>query len=71
MSTLGDAMKALKNIAIMDERVSRVQSDVDELGRNVSGLANMCHDLDKRLYALERIIDLGAQQTRQKRIEDQ
>lgn len=71
MSTLGDALKALKNIAIMDERVSRLQSDVDELSRNVAGLSNMAHDLDKRLYALERIIDIGAQQARNKRIEEQ
>jgi hypothetical protein len=26
-------------------------------------------DLDKRLYALERIIDIGARQSRQKRID--
>lgn len=69
MGALGDAFKALKSIAVMDERVARLQSDVDELGRNVAGLANMAHDLDKRLYALERIIDLGARQSQQKRIE--
>ena len=71
MSSFGDALKALKTIVVMHERIDRLESDVVTIGNDVRGLSGMCHDLDKRLYALERIIDLGAQQTRQKRIEEQ
>ncbi len=70
MSVLGDALRAIKNIAIMDERVSNLQDDVDDLGDNVAGLSRMTTDLDKRLYALERLFDFGAQQARQRRIEE-
>lgn len=70
MSSVGDALKALKTIVVMHERIDRLESDVDQVGNDVRSLSGMCHDLDKRLYALERIIDIGAQQARQKRIED-
>ena len=70
MSAWGDALKALKSIVLMDERIDRLQDDVDSLGDDVRGLSAMAHDLDKRLYALERIIDIGARQAQQKRIEE-
>ena len=70
MSAWGDALKALKSIVLMDERIDRLQDDVNSLGDDVRGLSVMSHDLDKRLYALERIIDIGARQAQQKRIEE-
>jgi hypothetical protein len=71
VSSFSDALKALKTIVVMHERIDRLESDVDAIGQDVRGLSVMCHDLDKRLYALERIIDIGAQQARNKRIEEQ
>jgi len=70
VSVLGDALKSLKSVVLLDERINRLQGDVHTLGEDVRGLTRFVHDLDKRLYALERIIDLGAQQSRQKRIEE-
>ena len=68
---LSDALKGLKQVVLLQDRVERMEKRLDTMNDDVDGLADMMHDLDKRLYALERIIDLGAQQSRQKRIEDQ
>jgi hypothetical protein len=66
-----DALKALKQVVLLQDRVERMEKRLDTMNDDVDGLADMIHDLDKRLYGLERIIDIGAQQARQKRIEEQ
>ncbi len=70
MSTFGDAVKSIRDILLL-------QRDVQDLERVVSGqrgeigrLTDQVIDLDKRLYAIERIMDLGARQPQQKRIEE-
>ena len=70
MSTFGDAVKGIRDILLL-------QRDVQDLERVVSGqrgeidrLSSLVIDLDKRLYAIERIMDLGARQSQQKRIEE-
>jgi hypothetical protein len=65
-----DALKALKQVVLLQDRVERMEKRLDTMNDDVDGLADMIHDLDKRLYGLERIIDIGAQQARQKRIEE-
>jgi chaperonin cofactor prefoldin len=69
MSTLSSALNALKQVVLLQDRVERLEKRLDTMNDDVDGLTDMSHDLDKRLYALERIIDIGAQQARQKRIE--
>ncbi len=71
MSTFGDALKALKQVILLQDRVERIDQRMGRMADDIDGLAEVSHDLDKRLYALERIIDIGAQQARQKRIEEQ
>ena len=71
MSMFSNALTALKQVVLLQDRVERMEKRLDTLNDDVDGLADMSHDLDKRLYALERIIDLGAQQSRQKRIDEQ
>ena len=70
MSAFADAFTAMKNVILMQERLERMQMDVTGLADGLDGLQDFAHDLDKRLYALERIIDLGARQSQQKRIEE-
>lgn len=75
MSAFGDAFTAMKNVILMQERLERMQMDVTGLAEGLDGLQDFTHDLDKRLYALERIVDLGARQSQrsrpqQKRIEE-
>jgi hypothetical protein len=69
MSSVGDALAALKSVVLMQERLERMQKDMDGIASGLSGLKDFAHDLDKRLYAVERVIDLGARQSKQKRIE--
>ncbi len=69
MSSVGDALAALKSVVLMQERLERMQKDMDGIASGLSGLKDFTHDLDKRLYAVERVIDLGARQSKQKRIE--
>ena len=70
MSAFADAFTAMKNVILMQERLERMQMDVTGLADGLDGLQDFTHDLDKRLYALERIIDVGARQSKQKRIEE-
>lgn len=70
MSIFTNALTALKQVVLLQDRVERMEKWIDTVSGDVDGLADMAHDLDKRLYALERIIDLGARQAQQKRIEE-
>ena len=70
MSTFGNAVKGIREILLL-------QRDVHDLERVVSGqrgeidrLTDHVIDLDKRLYAVERIMELGSRQSQQKRIEE-
>lgn len=57
MSSLGEAFSALKNIALLHERVAILRSDVEELNTNVGGLRDYAVSLDTRLSRLEGFID--------------
>ena len=70
MSTFGNAVKGIRDILLL-------QRDVQDLERVVSGqrgeidrLTDQVIDLDKRLYAVERIMEFGVRQSQQKRIEE-
>jgi hypothetical protein len=69
MSLLSDAYGALKNVVLMQERLESVRADLITTTGDLKALAEKVVDIDKRLFAVERIIDLGARQSRQKRIE--
>ncbi len=69
MSAVGDALSALKSVVLMQDRLERMQRDMDGIASGLSGLKDFTHELDKRLFAVERVIDLGARQSRRKEIE--
>ncbi len=60
MSSLSDAFAALKNIALLHERVANLRTDVEGLNRNVGGLRDYAVSIDKRLSRLEGFIDGAA-----------
>jgi hypothetical protein len=68
MSGLGEAFSALKNIALLHERVSNLRSDVVALNAGVDGLRDYAVSIDKRVVRLEGFIDgvaaASGQQTR-------
>lgn len=63
MSGLGDAFAALKNVALLHERVSILRSDIEGLNGNVSGLRDYAVQLDRRVSRLEGFIEGAAAAT--------
>ncbi|MBL0925833.1 MAG: hypothetical protein IBJ12_15380 [Sphingomonadaceae bacterium] len=70
MSAVSDAFTALKNVVLLQERLDSVRTDLASTAGDLKTLTEKVVDIDKRLYAVEKIIDLGAAQSRQKRIEE-
>lgn len=60
MSGLGDAFAALKNIALLHERIAVLRNDVETLNGNVSGLREYAASIDNRLARLEGFIQGAA-----------
>jgi hypothetical protein len=71
MSTIRDVLSAVKDVLLLQSQVEGLEKEVTEQNKRVGRLVGTVTDIDKRLYALERIIDLGARQSQQKRITDQ
>lgn len=57
MSSLGEAFAALKNIALLHERVAVLRTDVEGLNDDVSGLRQYAVAIDSRLSRLEGFVD--------------
>ena len=70
MSAMGDAFAALKSVVLIQDRVERMHSDLETTAKDLSRLKDFVHQIDKRLYAIERIVDLGSRQARQPRLEE-
>jgi hypothetical protein len=68
MSGLGEAFAALKNIALLHERVATLRGDVEALNGNVGGLRDYVVSVDRRLSRLEGFLEgaaaAGGQQPR-------
>ena len=60
MSGLGEAFAALKNIALLHERVAVLRSDVEALNGNVAGLRDYAVSIDNRLARMEGFIQGAA-----------
>lgn len=70
MSTFGDALKGMRDLLLLQRDVRDLEQAVSGQREELEEMSDQIIDIDKRLYALERIIDLGARQTRQPRIEE-
>jgi hypothetical protein len=71
MSTIGDILKSVREVLLLQSQVELLTHEVSEQNREMRAVSDKIVDLDKRLYAMERIMELGARQAQQKRIEDQ
>lgn len=71
MSTLGDALKALKTVLLIEENVSRLQQDVASLTDEVRRVRDYAGEIDKRVVRIETMIEMSTRQPRQPRIEEQ
>lgn len=60
MSALGDAMKAVKDVILMQASVERLSEDFDRLSDDVRGVKQSVIDLDKRVVRIETMIELSS-----------
>ena len=71
MSAVGDAFTALRNVVLMEDRLSRVEQDMAGLASDLSDLKNYTHEIDKRVVRIETMIEMTARTPRQPRIENE
>ena len=71
MSGFGDALKALKNVVLLQERLDRVREDVSGLAGDVDGLNEYAVSIDKRVIRIETMIEMTQGQAAQKRLDSE
>ncbi|WP_242139656.1 MULTISPECIES: hypothetical protein [unclassified Sphingomonas] len=69
MSSLGDALEAIRNVVLMQERLEVMDRKVDRLASDVKGLSDYAAMIDKRVVRIETMIEMGARSSAQPRIE--
>ena len=70
MSTVKDALVALKKVIMVQERLERMQQDINIMANDMSGMKDFSHQLDKRVVRIETMIEMsGMRGARQPRIE--
>lgn len=69
MSTLSEALKALKTVLLIEENVSRLQQDVATLADEVRRVRDYAGEIDKRVVRIETMIEMTSRAPRQSRIE--
>ena len=70
MSTIGDILKSVREVLLLQSQVGLLTKEVDEQNKEMRHMSDKIVDLDKRVYAIERIMELGARQQAQKRLEE-
>ena len=65
MSTLGDALKALKTVLLIEENVSRLQQYVASLTGEIRRTRDYAAEIDKRVVRIETMIEMTARNPRQ------
>lgn len=59
MSALSDALAALKNVVLIQERLDVVRREVTELAGTVDKLDDRVIEIDKRVVRIETMIELS------------
>ena len=58
MSTVGDALAALKNVVLMQERLDVMRRDFSDLTGRVDKLNDRLVDVDRRLLRIETMVEM-------------
>ena len=69
MSAITDVLRAVKDVLLLQSQVERMEAQIAAQNERFAKLADSITDIDKRLYAIEKVIELGVRQSRQKRID--
>ena len=59
MSTVADALAALKNVVLMQERLDVMRREVGELHGGVDKVSDRLVDLDRRVVRIETMIEMS------------
>ena len=70
MSTLGDALAALKNVVLMQERLDVVRAELKDLAGTVGKVQAYAVSLDKRILRIETMIEMTRSGSGLPRIEE-
>jgi predicted nucleic acid-binding Zn-ribbon protein len=65
MSALGDALKALKDVVLMQERLDVMRAEQKRIADDVSGLSAYITAVDKRVVRIETMIEMTERQAKQ------
>ena len=60
MSALGDALAALKNVVLMQERLDVMRSEQVRIAEDVRGLNDYIVSVDRRVIRIETMIEMSA-----------
>lgn len=69
MSSLGDALEAIRNVVLMQERLEVLNRKVDRMADDMKGLSDYAAALDKRVIRIETMIEMTQRQAQTPRIE--
>jgi archaellum component FlaC len=58
VSTLSDALAALKNIVLLQERLENVQRDIARVSGDVAAVNDYALSIDKRVIRIETMIEM-------------
>lgn len=59
MSTVGDALTALKNVVLMQERLDVMRRDFGSLAGKVDKLSDRIVDIDRRVLRIETMVEMS------------
>lgn len=57
MSTLSDAFAALKNVILMQDKLERMQKEIESTAADLRGLKDYAVDIDKRVARIEGVME--------------
>lgn len=69
MSTFSDALKALRKVILIEESMSRLQSDMAGLAQDVRRTRDYAAEIDKRVVRIETMIEMSTRSSSNPRIE--
>ena len=69
MSSLADAIKAIRDVLLLQSQVARLEDSLDESNEELKRIARDVLEIDKRVVRIETMIEFGSRQGGQARIE--
>ena len=70
MSAMGDALAALKNVVLVQERLEVIRADVSRQADDLKRLTEQVYELDKRVVRIETMIEMSGRGLEQPRIQE-